>query len=856
MAFPVSARPRIVVDGKFFRLGEQKFYAKGVAYGPLSPDAQGLPFATPERTLLDLAQVHELGANALRLYHVPPRWFLDMAEARGLKLLVDIPWNRHLCFDSEIRRAEARDAVRRAVYACAGHPAVFAFSVANEIPSDIVRWAGPRAVTRFIDELVGEAKRADPDCLCTFTNFPPTEFLQPDSPDFACFNVYLHDKQPFRDYLARLQMIAGPKPLLLGEFGMDSLREGEARKSEVLSWQIETAFRCGLAGAIVFSYTDEWFKDGRIVEGWNMGLVTRDRRTKESFGAVRAAFRAAPHFPLARSPKVSVVVASYNADRTLAPCLESLTRLNYPDYEIIVVDDGSTDTTPSILSQPRWCGPVGGNQVRFAALRHPRNLGLSAARNTGIAAASGGIIAFTDADCRADEDWLHYLVGDLAGSGCAGMGGPNLLPPDSSRVAAAVMASPGGPAHVMLTDRFAEHIPGCNMAFHKSALREVGGFDPVFRKAGDDVDLCWRLRQAGREIGFSPSSLVWHYRRSTVGAYLKQQSGYGQAEALLVQKHPENFNSLGGSVWRGRIYAPSKPGVQIQPPVIYHGLFGSAGFQRLYASEPATTLMLCTMLEFHLFVTGPLWVLSFIFHSLLPLAIVSLGLPAALCVVAGAQAALPRSKTEWWSRPLVAALFFVQPIVRGWARYQERLARKPSPLASSETLDSVALRQHRNSLREVRYWAQQRKDRLDWVASILERLDRKGWTKNPDIGWSDYDVEICGTRWSLLRLTTVAEDHPGNRQMIRCRLRTHWSLAARFALASGAALQLVLIGIAGSWRPWSWLLLLTLPLACGFLWFDQRRLRSVVVVFLDELARDEDLLKVPEEPGKPVPTPG
>jgi hypothetical protein len=133
-----------------------------------------------------------------------------------------------------------------------------------------------------------------------------------------------------------------------------------------------------------------------------------------------------------------------------------------------------------------------------------------------------------------DEDWLHYLIGDLLDFSVSGIGGHNLLPPDDSSVAAAVMASPGGPAHVMLTDREAEHIPGCNMAFFKSALEGIGGFDPVFHSAGDDVDICWRLQQNGHTIGFSSGGFVWHHRRSTVDAYLRQQGGYGKADELLA----------------------------------------------------------------------------------------------------------------------------------------------------------------------------------------------------------------------------------------------------------------------------------------------------------------------------------
>src|SRR5437667_1466429 len=176
------------------------------------------------------------------------------------------------------------------------------------------------------------------------------------------------------------------------------------------------------------------------------------------------------------------------------------------------------------------------------------------------------------------------------------MGGHNFLPPDDSCVAAAVMVSPGGPAHVMLTDREAEHVPGCNMAFYRSALLQIGGFDPVFHKAGDDVDVCWRLQKLGHRLGFSPAGFVWHYRRSTVRAYLRQQAGYGEAEALLARKHPEYFNVLGGSIWHGRIYTAAKFGVLTQRAVIYHGLFGSGFFQKLYAPEPSLAPMLATSL--------------------------------------------------------------------------------------------------------------------------------------------------------------------------------------------------------------------------------------------------------------------
>ena len=97
-------------------------------------------------------------------------------------------------------------------------------------------------------------------------------------------------------------------------------------------------------------------------------------------------------------------------------------------------------------------------------------------------------------------------------------------------------------------------MPGCNMAFRKAALEAIGGFDERFRVAGDDVDVCWRLQEAGWTLGFSAGAVVMHRRRDSVRRYLKQQYGYGKAEALLERKWPSRYNRAGSSRWSGRIY--------------------------------------------------------------------------------------------------------------------------------------------------------------------------------------------------------------------------------------------------------------------------------------------------------------
>jgi hypothetical protein len=217
---------------------------------------------------------------------------------------------------------------------------------------------------------------------------------------------------------------------------------------------------------------------------------------------------------------------------------------------------------------------------------------------------------------------------------------------------------------------------------------------------------------------------------------------------------------------------------------------------------------------------------------------------------------LPRNKRRWWSRPLVGMLFLLQPIVRGWARYQGRLMLEPKPLAAQQTLDSVALRDGKQPLGEVQYWAEQRLDRLALVADILRRLDQQAWPSKADIGWSDYDVEVYDTRWSKLQITTVAEEHAESKQLIRCRLRARWALRARVAFWSLCGFVLLVCGFVGHREPWLWLLLLTLPLFGWFLRREQRNLQSLIAVFLDDLAKEWHLTKVrPQSTGQTAPEP-
>jgi O-antigen biosynthesis protein len=755
----------ILVRAKFFFDGDRKFFVKGVTYGPFAPDAQGEHFGNPERADRDMALAAAMGANLLRIYYVPPRWFLDLCAKYGLRVLVSIPWAEHLEFlrSRKIRR-EAEAAVREGVRRHSGHPAIFGYLVGNEIPTTMVRWLGARQVTEFVENLITIGRAEDPAALFSYASYPPTEYLLPQNVDFVTFNVYLHRQDDFERYLARLQNLADDKPLILGEFGMDTIRHPEEEQAEMLRWHIESVVRGGLAGTIIYAWTDEWFRGGQEITDWAFGLVRRDRSAKPAYDAVREFFGGegpiTRRVPLSATPKVSVIVCSYNGAKTLDRCLASLRQVEYPDYEVILVDDGSTDNTREIAAKHPWVRAI-----------HQENKGLSAARNIGAEAATGEIIAYTDSDCMADPEWLYFLVGTLLGGEYAGVGGPNISPPAENWVQACVAAAPGGPSHVLLTDVIAEHIPGCNMAFYKWAFDKIGGFDTEYRKAGDDVDFCWRLQQEGQIIAFSPAAIVWHYRRFTLSAFRKQQEGYGEAESLLRFKHLVFFGPTGSAKWKGQIYGAPRFTWLVNRPVIYHGVFGEGLFQSIYPtpqSEVAAYLSSVEWVALTIFILA----LSVPFPILRIVPYLMFGGTFLVALSYMIHARLEPGHDTIRARLLVTFLALAQPLVRGWARYFTWLKFKRTPPAVIATPEENFTRHHGSSSRMV-YWSENGLGRESLLHEVIGALESEGWSYSTDTGWKRWDIQIYGSFWWGIRLTTVTEYHGGPKCLTRVNLDTH-----------------------------------------------------------------------------------
>ena len=252
---------RAIADGKFLQIGTDRFFVKGVTYGTFAPDPNGYQFPTPERVAQDFRLMAELGINTVRTYTPPRIDLLDEAAQHGLRVIVGLPWAQHIAFldDSKLTATIRRDIVSQ-VRALGNHPAVLMMALGNEIPPGVVRWHGNLRVEGFLRGLYADAKAASPESLFTYVNFPPTEFLDLSIFDVCAFNVYLHREPELRAYLARLQNIAGHKPLLLAEAGADSIREGDDGQAAITSMHLRAAFEEGACGAIAYAWTDEWWR--------------------------------------------------------------------------------------------------------------------------------------------------------------------------------------------------------------------------------------------------------------------------------------------------------------------------------------------------------------------------------------------------------------------------------------------------------------------------------------------------------------------------------------------------------------------------------------------------------------------
>jgi hypothetical protein len=761
---------RVAADGKHLRVGTDRFVVRGVTYGSFLPRSDGARYPEPELVRADLAAMDRLGLNTVRTYDRPPGDVMAGAAEIGLRLLIglDYPdWRYHRRPGRDTNRA-VRDAGCRAVDDLMDElersgidPAgVLAVSVGNEVPADLVRVHGPAAVEDTLSTIVDRVHRRDREMLVTYTNYPTAEYLRVDGQDLITFNLFLEQAESFDRYLRHLQVVSGRLPLVLTELGLAAEIHGTRRQAELLAEHLTTVARSGCAGATVFAWTDEWGVNDEPVTGWGFGITDKDRRPKPGAGAVETWARADLKDLAEQWPRISVVVCAYNESRMIEECLRSLERSDYPDLEVVVCNDGSDDDT---LAKAK--------RFPFTVLDLPRG-GLSRARNAGIAAATGDIVAFLDADAVCHPQWPWFLALSFEDPMVSAVGGPNLPVPDAGLIERAVALSPGAPTEVLIGDDRAEHIAGCNMAFRQSVIAGIDGFDPTYTAAGDDVDVCWKLLDEGHRIGFNPAAQVTHHRRGTVPGYLRQQRGYGRAEKLLSAAHPARFNRLGQARWAGVIYG----GVGLLPsllrPRVYHGHQGSAPFQPVSVDRASVAVSWATALLPVVAAVGLTGVVAAAaagamdagapatWLSVVPAAALTLMVTFAFVVALSTD--VDRNESSPIAlRALVGLLHLAQPLVRTWGRIRSgtRLPSAESQVGgSAEATEADAWTGDRHAalvrlerrLRSVRFGVRHPDPSSNWdLAVATGPFTRVMVALGVAWSWTPHVRTVIRPRWSF-----------------------------------------------------------------------------------------------------------
>jgi len=345
---------------------------------------------------------------------------------------------------------------------------------------------------------------------------------------------------------------------------------------------------------------------------------------------------------------------------------------------------------------------------------------------------------------------------------------------------------------VLLDNVEAEHLPGCNLAIRKVALEFIGGFQEVFRSAGDDVDICWRLREVGGILRFAPGAMVWHHRRFTVSAYLKQQRGYGRAEALLMKAHPERFGAFGGARWRGLIYGDSPPLYDPVEGAVFYGPLGEGLFQGIYRQAPVHWVE---------WFSGVIWVALAVLALAAQLPWVAVGLViAALMAAVARRRALPPPPFALGvvQELLLVGLCWVQPVVREGSRLwgMLRLGARPAKVLRDPTLPLTPSRppkKHTWSLGEVRLWSDQGLTRQTWLQSFLEQNQASKIPLRRDDGWRRFDLEMHPRDELSTAVLSMTEYHGNGKCLTRVKLLLRFTTGIVVAVALFLALEAALI---------------------------------------------------------------
>ena len=491
------------MDGKQFALRGQRFHFRGVTYGTFAPrrGRRALPRARAGRSSTSprCARPASPSCAPTRRRRTTSSSWPPTGTCTCSPALFFPDWRYSSAPPGGGDRPSCEAPGRSCATPAAAWPRrehVLGLCLGNEVPADVIRWLGTATIARTIDELAGVVRDEDPGQLVTYANYPTAEYLPLDEPRLP--HVQRVPRAPARPSAAtspvsstwpatgrscsaRSAATSGAHRAAR-QRQADRRSTGSSRPRSSGAWPARACSRGPTSG-------------GSAAPGSTAGTSASPgptgRRARRS--PRRRAGTSAPS-PTSTTdwPSMSVVVCAYNA----AGDARRVPRAT-PARSTTRTSRSSSSTTGRPTTRPR--SPARHADARLVTMPHG---GLSTARNAGLRGRAGrdrGLPRqrrLSDRPSgRTTSPWRSTAPTSAAPAV------RTCRRPTTRSAPSQVARAPGGPVHVLLTDDRAEHVPGCNMAFWRDVLIEVGGFDPVYDAAGDDVDLCWRMLEQGWDIG-------------------------------------------------------------------------------------------------------------------------------------------------------------------------------------------------------------------------------------------------------------------------------------------------------------------------------------------------------------------
>ena len=243
---------------------------------------------------------------------------------------------------------------------------------------------------------------------------------------------------------------------------------------------------------------------------------------------------------------VSVIIPAYNAEDTLAAAIEAVCAQDaVARVELIVVDDGSTDTTADIVR--RYPGVV---------YVHQDNAGPASARNHGARIAKGSILFFTDSDCSPERSWISKMLKGFAHESVSAVAGSYGIANTASPLARVIHAEIVFRHRVLMPD-FPKAFGSYNVAIRRAVFEAAGGFNAQYRTAsGEDNDLSYKIIARGGRIFFRRDACVDHYHQEALPRYLKEQFRHGVWRLKMYADHPGMMAGDGYTFWKDVVEVP------------------------------------------------------------------------------------------------------------------------------------------------------------------------------------------------------------------------------------------------------------------------------------------------------------